>query len=59
MRALSRFYTRICELTILCVACYLLWSFAAGLLDCANFGHWPMENDHPSNRLDVDPRSTV
>jgi hypothetical protein len=58
VNSLYRIYSRICELTIVLVVGYLLWQFTAGLVDCVNFGHWPIENDHPTNHLDVDPRST-
>jgi len=58
MQYLFRIYLRVCKLTIICVAFYLLWTLTAGLLDCTNFGHWPIDNDHPTNQLDVDPQST-
>lgn len=58
MRTLYRIYAQSCELVILAVVGYLLWQFAAGLLIRINFGHWPIDNDHPTNHLDVDPRST-
>ena len=58
MRFLYRTYSRVCELAILLVVGYLLWQLTAGLLNCINFGHWPIDNDHPTNHLDVDPHST-